>query len=53
MIVAKVLSKIGQQIKKKKKTEDWFEIDIDKELITNDVVRTTENSTAELTFRIS
>ena len=49
-IIAKVLSKIGQLKLKKNGTEDWFEIGINKELITNDIVRTTENSTAEIDF---
>ena len=50
VIVARVLSKIGQLKLKKNETEDWFDIDINKELITNDIVRTSENSTAEIDF---
>lgn len=48
--LAKVISKVGLLKLKKTGMEEWNDIDVNKELILNDIVRTAENSSAEIDF---
>ncbi len=48
--LARVLSKVGLLKLKKNGMEEWNDIEKDKELIINDIIRTAENSSAEIDF---
>ncbi|MBK8394387.1 MAG: LysM peptidoglycan-binding domain-containing protein [Leptospiraceae bacterium] len=48
--IAKVISKTGTLKLKKNGNEDWNDITVNKDLVVNDVLRTSENSSAEIDF---
>ncbi|MBP7284864.1 MAG: LysM peptidoglycan-binding domain-containing protein [Leptospiraceae bacterium] len=48
--IAKVISKVGSLKLKKKGYEEWNDINVDKDLVINDIVRTSESSSAEIDF---